>query len=202
MHVSGSKQSRRVVIGAFIVACGHSSVVAAQSEPPSPSGSLVPDSASAALIRSQFLARFEQLQRKLSALANAIPAERYSWRPNQEVRSVAEVYQHLLSDHFRGIAVGFGLADAVITGGPRAFQGLSDPPSKAEVLQHLSETVDFLKEQIARVDAGSLAGTRSIYGRPNTIVWTALNMTAETHEHLGQLIAYARMIGVVPPWSQ
>ena len=134
--LSDSRPSRRMVACAAIALCSLSSPSGAQSGPASPSPSPVPDTASAALIRAQFLAKFEQLQRKLTALANAIPEERYSWRPNQEVRSVAEVYQHLLSDHFRGIAVGFGLADAVITGGPRAFQGLAPglPPTGASVV--------------------------------------------------------------------
>ena len=161
-----------------------------------------PNAAAAALIRAQFLSSFANLHQKLLGLAQAIPAEKYSWRPAPGVRSVAEVYQHLVSEHFRGVAVGFGIPSTVIRQGPAAFQQGLSTLEKAELIRHLQDVGAFLKEKIGALEPAQLAGQRVIYSRSNTIVWTAVNMTGETHEHLGQLIAYARVLGVVPPWSR
>jgi phosphohistidine phosphatase SixA len=161
-----------------------------------------PDAASAALIRAQFLSDFSRLHEKLLALAQAIPADKYQWRPVADVRSVAEIYQHLISDHFRGVAVGFGIPATVIAHGPAAFQQTLSTVEKAELVRHLQEVGAFLTEKIGSLVPAQLAGTRVTYGRSSTIVWTALNMTGETHEHLGQLVVYARILGVTPPWSQ
>jgi phosphohistidine phosphatase SixA len=161
-----------------------------------------PDAASAALIRAQFLANFTSLHGKLLALAQAIPADKYEWRPTPGVRSVAEVYQHLLSEHFRGVAVSFGIPAAMIEEGPAAFHRRLTTVEKEELILHLQDVGAFLKDRIGGLPPSQLAGQRVIYGRSSTIVWSAVNMTGETHAHLGQLIAYARVLGVVPPWSQ
>jgi hypothetical protein len=168
-------------------------------QPPAPA---VPDAAAADLARTQFLADFARLHRKLMDLAGVVPEDRFGWRPAPGARSVAEVYQHLLSDHYRGVAVGFGVARARVDSGPEAFRGLAAPPSRGEALRHLEQVGRFVTSQIAALRPEQLAGTLSIYGQPRTVLWTAVNMTGETHEHLGQLIAYARMMGLVPPWSQ
>ena len=48
----------------------------------------------------------------------------------------------------------------------------------------------------------SIAGTRRLFGAERTIIETSLVMSADLHEHLGQLIAYARVNGITPPWSR
>ena len=50
--------------------------------------------------------------------------------------------------------------------------------------------------------AASLTGTRRFFGTEHTYVETASLMSGDLHEHLGQLIAYARVNGVTPPWSR
>jgi hypothetical protein len=42
----------------------------------------------------------------------------------------------------------------------------------------------------------------TLFGRQRTFPQLAFGMTGDLHEHLGQLIAYARSVNVVPPWSK
>jgi hypothetical protein len=73
--------------------------------------------------------------------------------------------------------------------------------SKEDVLKHLKEGFAYAKAQLNGVDAAQLVGTKKLFGRDLTIIETSLIMSGDLHEHLGQLIAYARVNGVKPPWS-
>ena len=70
------------------------------------------------------------------------------------------------------------------------------------MLKQLRDGFAFAKQGIGGLDPSALAGTRKIFGGDHTIIETSIGVTADLHEHLGQLIAYSRMIGVVPPWSK
>jgi alkanesulfonate monooxygenase SsuD/methylene tetrahydromethanopterin reductase-like flavin-dependent oxidoreductase (luciferase family) len=67
---------------------------------------------------------------------------------------------------------------------------------------HLKEGFAYAKQSINAVDASQLTGSRKLFGGDHNIVETSFAMTDDLHEHLGQLIAYARMNGVTPPWSK
>ena len=41
-----------------------------------------------------------------------------------------------------------------------------------------------------------------MFGRDFTVTELSFAMSGDLHEHLGQLIAYARMNGIKPPWSK
>jgi len=69
-------------------------------------------------------------------------------------------------------------------------------------MKHLKEGFAYAKQSINGLDVAQLTGSRKLFGGDHTIVETSFAMTDDLHEHLGQLIAYARMNGVVPPWSK
>jgi DinB superfamily len=163
----------------------------------------VPDRASALEVRTRFLADLDTLQKKFLALANAIPAEKYSWRPGEGVRSVGEAFMHVASEYYVFAPMAYGAAPSPVVGQGRAafqkFEGMSTQP---EVLKHLVEGFAYMKQAVAGVDAGAITGSQNLFGGQRTIIETSLIMSADLHEHLGQLIAYSRMLGFKPPWSQ
>jgi hypothetical protein len=59
-----------------------------------------------------------------------------------------------------------------------------------------------MKQAVEGLDPAAITGTQKLFGRDATILETSLVMSGDLHEHLGQLIAYARMNGVKPPWSR
>jgi hypothetical protein len=59
-----------------------------------------------------------------------------------------------------------------------------------------------MKQQLTTLDPAALTGTKKLFGADRSIVETSFIMSGDLHEHLGQLIAYARMNGVKPPWSK
>ena len=165
--------------------------------------SRVPDPATATAIRQQFLTDLDTLESKFVALAQAFPDDKYAWRPAPGVRSVGEAFMHVASEFYTYAPVAFTAARSTVVGrGREGFQKFEQMSTKADVLKHLRDGFAYARQNIAALPVDSIAGTRKIFGGERTIIETSQGVTADLHEHLGQLIAYARMNGVVPPWSK
>jgi hypothetical protein len=163
----------------------------------------VPDRASAVEYRKQFLTDLDTLQSKVVALANAVPADKYSWRPAEGVRSFGEVFMHIASEHYIFTPMSFGAPRSpVIPRGQDEFKKFEANSSKDSVLKYLNDGFAYTKASLAAIPDDSLVGQRKLFGRDFTVMETGIGMTADLHEHLGQLIAYARMNGITPPWSK
>ncbi len=144
-----------------------------------------------------FLQDYERASDKLLQLAEAIPAEKFSWRPTPEVRSVSEVFVHVavangfLSKKAAGIEPPAGLdrdAEARVT-------------EKAEVIALLKASQDLVRRALAK-RGGDFQEQVDFFWGPAPVREVFLQMAAHSHEHLGQMIAYTRMAGVAPPWSR
>ena len=154
-------------------------------------------------VRKSYLGELEQLQGRFLQLAEAIPADKYSWRPGPGVRSIGEVFMHVASEYYAWSPRSFGATPSpVITMTAEGFQKFEASATKEDVLKHLKEGYAYGRQAVEGVDAASLMGTRKFFGRDATTVDVALGMSGDLHEHLGQLIAYARMNGIKPPWSK
>jgi uncharacterized damage-inducible protein DinB len=157
----------------------------------------------AVAVRTSYLANVEGLQTKFLQLAEAIPAEKYSWRPAPGVRSIGEVFMHVASEYYAWSPRSFGAAPSpVITMTPEGFQKFESLATKEDVLKHLKEGYAYGRQAIEGVDPATLLATRKFFGRDASTIDVALGMSGDLHEHLGQLIAYARVNGIKPPWSR
>lgn len=162
-----------------------------------------PNADAAREVRVQFLNDLDTLHAKFLALAEAIPAEKYSWRPAAGVRSVGEAFMHSASEFCTYAPVAFGAERSPVVGrGREGFQKFEAMSSKPEVLKHLEEGFTYTKKALGALPDSSIAGKRKLFGADRTIIETSFAVADDLHEHLGQLIAYSRMIGVTPPWSK
>ena len=130
------------------------------------------------------------------ALAEATPEEKFAWRPAPGVRSTSEVYMHI-------VIANFGLLDVT---GPKMPADLKQEmektvTSKAEVIQWLKRSLDAVKQAHLTVTPQDLQRKVHIHDRNATVDGMYLRIIVHANEHMGQLVAYARMTGVVPPWS-
>jgi DinB family protein len=162
-----------------------------------------PDAAAAVEVRRRYMADLDTLQARFVALAQAIPEEKYSWRPAPGVRSVGEAFMHAASEYYTFAPAAYGAQRSPLIGrGEEAFRKFEATATKAEVLKHLQEGPAYARQALGALDPSAISGTRRIFGGDHTIVETSFAVTDDLHEHLGQLIAYARMNGVTPPWSK
>jgi hypothetical protein len=162
-----------------------------------------PDRDAAILVRKEYLLDLDTLQSKFLALAQAIPADKYSWRPAPGVRSVGEVFMHVASEYYVYTPMSFGAARSpAIAKGQPAMDAFEKMSTKDDVLKHLKEGFAYATTAVNGLDPSTLTGTKKLFGGDYTIVATSDGMLADMHEHLGQLIAYCRMNGIKPPWSK
>ncbi|GAA5523299.1 DinB family protein [Aliifodinibius salicampi] len=147
--------------------------------------------------KQQFSQHFDYASRVLS-LAKAMPAEKYSWRPEEGVSSVEEVYTHIARYNFYYPENSLGIP------APEDIdvENIESITGKEEVVAILERSIEYVKEIVRKMDESKLKQETELYGR--TVNGQAVLMQLITHksEHVGQSIAYARMNGVVPPWSE
>lgn len=134
---------------------------------------------------------------QLVALAEATPADKFAWRPAPGVRSTSEVYMHI-------VIANFWLLSAT---GPKMPSDLKQDAeksvtSKAEVIAWLKRSLEAVKQAHLAATPKDLALRVKVDGRDATVDGMYLRIIIHANEHMGQLVAYARMTGVVPPWSK
>jgi uncharacterized damage-inducible protein DinB len=148
--------------------------------------------------RSEVLAEVMIQEDKFLRLAEAIPAEKYSWRPAPDVRSVAEVFLHVS-------AANFNLYKLVGTPPPEGFDVRNLEKSttdKTKVIATLKNSFAHARKAITAMPDANLEKSLDWFGGKNTQRGILLFITRHAAEHLGQSIAYARSVGIVPPWTE
>ena len=148
--------------------------------------------------RSEVLSEVIIQEDKFTRLAEAIPADKYTWRPSPDARSFAEVFLHVS-------AANFNLYKLVGTPPPAAFdvRGLEHSTTdKAKVISILKDSFAHAKDAIKAMPDADLDKSMEWFGGRNTERGILLFIVRHTAEHLGQSIAYARSVGVVPPWTE
>jgi uncharacterized damage-inducible protein DinB len=140
---------------------------------------------------------WKHVSQQLIALAEATPPEKFAWRPAPGVRSTSEVYMHIAMANFYLLSVT----------GPKMPADLKEDAektvtSKAEVINWLKRSLEAVKEAHMAEKPDGLQRKVQIYGRTVTVDGMYLRIIVHANEHMGQLVAYARMTGVVPPWSK
>ena len=147
---------------------------------------------------SDFLKVYSTSTDKVVQLAEAMSADKYAWRPAEGVRSVGEVLMHVAgANYFFGSNLGAEMPEGV---NPQSFDPSS--MSKEEIITTLKESVEFMKSTLNTMDSSALDEEINMFGNPATKRQMMYVTGDHAAEHLGQLIAYARMNGVTPPWSQ
>lgn len=137
------------------------------------------------------------VSRQLVSLAEAIPAEKFAWRPAPGVRSTSEVIMHIAVANFWLLS---------ITGAkpPEDFKPNLEKTvtGKAEAVGWLKRSLDAVKSAHASVTPADLQRKVKVMGRDANVDGMYLRIIVHANEHMGQLVAYARMNGIAPPWSE
>jgi len=136
--------------------------------------------------------------RQLVALAEAIPAEKFAWRPGAGVRSVSEVYMHIALANFYLLSV----TGPKLPADMKSRDLETTVTAKADVIDWLKRSLEAVKTAHAAVKPADLERKVKINGRDATVDGMYLRIIVHANEHMGQLVAYARMNGIVPPWSK
>jgi uncharacterized damage-inducible protein DinB len=148
--------------------------------------------------RSEVLSEVIVQEDKFTRLAEAIPADKFAWRPTPDVRSFAEVFLHVS-------AANYNLYKLVGTPPPTGvdLKGLEKSTTdKAKVIATLKDSFAHAKLAITAMPDADLDKSMDWFGGKNTERGILLFIVRHAAEHLGQSIAYARFAGIVPPWTE
>jgi uncharacterized damage-inducible protein DinB len=133
-------------------------------------------------MKAQALVDLQQLQKKYMDLAQAIPADKYTWRPEPGVRSVSELFLHVA-------AANYGIPEKSTT-------------DKAKVIEQLNDSFTYAIAAVKKMSNADFAKAEKKLGPDANDGDVIYILVTHNHEHLGQSIAYARMNGVTPPWTE
>ncbi|MEP6730355.1 MAG: DinB family protein [bacterium] len=159
------------------------------------------DAKSAATMRQEYMADLDTLHTKFMALANAIPEDKYSWRPASGVRSISEALMHVATEWYFWVPGSVGGGPPADFGTPRETIAAKEKISaKKDVIAELNKSWAHSQAQLAASDPAKLTGAYKPWGF--SLPKASYAMAGDLHEHLGQMISYARAVGVTPPWSK
>ena len=153
-----------------------------------------------------FIADLERVGGRLAELAEAVPADKFSWAPSDEVRTVSEVYMHAtFVNTFLPMSLGAAPPEGLeMSEGMNPMELMKkweeEVTDKDEVIERLNASFAYAAKAVPTIT--DLETTVETFGFPGTKRAYLLILLTHAHEHLGQSIAYARSMGVVPPWSQ
>jgi len=146
--------------------------------------------------RGEFIRDLDEVQKKILDLAAAVPADKYSWRPGPGVRSVSEVYMHIAGGNYF-LATFVGVQPPATM--PKEIEKITE---KSAVLAELRKSFDHVRAVVNKTPDEDLEKSVNMFGQATTERGVYVTILEHLHEHLGQSVAYARMNGVVPPWSR
>jgi uncharacterized damage-inducible protein DinB len=146
-----------------------------------------------------------ELEKKVMDLGRAMPDTAHDWRPAKGVRSTAEVLMHIAADNYFIPAV-MGSAAPAETGVTKEYKSAvafeQKKVGRDALFAEVQKSFAFLKNTMAAVPDAKLSEPVEVFGQKNTHRGMWILAVTHLHEHLGQLIAYARSNNVVPPWSK
>jgi uncharacterized damage-inducible protein DinB len=140
---------------------------------------------------------WKHVSKQLVDLAEATPQDKFAWRPAPGVRSTSEVYMHIALANFYLLSVTGPKMPADVKEGME-----KSVTAKADVIKWLKRSLDAVKEAHASITPKDLDRKVHIADRDATVDGMYLRIIVHANEHMGQLIAYARMSGITPPWSK
>jgi uncharacterized damage-inducible protein DinB len=148
-------------------------------------------------MKAQSLLDLERVQKKFVDLANAVPADKLTWRPSADSRSFAEVFLHVAGERY-------GILGMMGATAPTDFNGKTFEKSttdRAKIVAELNRSWEFTQKAIngmSNADFAKLLPKLAPQANAGDVVYI---LVGDAHEHLGQAVAYARENGIVPPWT-
>ena len=142
------------------------------------------------------------LRKKFMALAKAVPADELGWRPMEGTRSFRDVFAHVAAE---------GNTETVMFGGKLPAGSLADFDAEEvrlgklpddQLIAAMDRSLQSLSATLGGLTLDKMNTSITYYGRPTLPRIAATYTLNDLHEHLGQVVSYARMNQIVPPWSK
>ena len=191
-----------VCVAAFLGASGVSAGPAAQAAnaaPAAPAGqSAATDKTAPSYdMKAQAIQDLQDMQKKFTSLAEAIPADKYGWKPGEGVRTTSELFLHVASANY-------GIPNILGVPTPAGFNGKTYEKSttdKTKIIDELNKSFTSAIGMVQNMTNADFAKPEKKLGPDANDGDVVYLLVVHAHEQLGHAIVYARSNGVVPPWT-
>jgi len=148
-------------------------------------------------LRGEIQQQLDDAEQKLIQLASVVPPDKFGWRPAPGVRSFGEVCLHVAGGNYE-IGAMWGMK---VPAGVDLAKIEAQGAEKGNAIAAMRVSFEQVRESIAAMSDGKVEQPITYFGHPGTVRLALIEAAVHAHEHLGQAIAYARMNGIVPPWT-
>jgi uncharacterized damage-inducible protein DinB len=134
-----------------------------------------------------------RFNKNMVAAAEAMPAEKYSFKPTLEMNTFAHLTMH--------IAEGNNALCSQISGTPApTSEKLAETDPKDKLVAGLKASFDFCATALANVDDSKLTEPMLLFGRvPSSRAGALIALGMGFADHYGQEAIYLRLSGILPP---
>jgi uncharacterized damage-inducible protein DinB len=150
-------------------------------------------------MKAQSIIDLQQMQQKYAQLAQAIPADKYTWRPEEGTRSVSELFLHVAGANY-GIPTMMTGTTPARDYKREGFE--TSTTDKAKIIEQLNKSFAYAIASVQKMSNADFAKPEKKLGPDANDGDVIYILVTHNHEHLGQSIAYARVNGVTPPWTE
>ncbi len=148
-------------------------------------------------MKAQALLDLEGVNKKCVELAQALPTDKLTWRPSADTRSFAEVFLHVAGERYSILK----MMGANPPDGFKAREFEKSTTEKDKIVEDLNQSWDFASKTMNGMTNADFAKPLPKLGPQANEGDVIYILVSDAHEHLGQLIAYARQNGITPPWT-
>ena len=129
------------------------------------------------------------------AIAEAMPADKYGYKPTPEVRSFGEIIAHVAGE---GRMEMEAVAGAPL-GSSERYESLRD---RTEIVRALAEFFDYGATVLANMNDQQALGSATLRQRQTPRWVIVMGVIGHNKEHYGNLVTYLRLNNITPPASQ
>jgi uncharacterized damage-inducible protein DinB len=148
-------------------------------------------------MKAQALLDLQAVNKKCVDLAEALQNDKLTWRPSPDTRSFAEVFLHVAGERYSILSMMGANPPAGFK--PKEFE--KSTTEKDRIVEDLNQSWDFVNKTINGMSNADFAKLLPKLGPEANQGDVVYMLVTDAHEHLGQLVAYARQNGIVPPWT-
>jgi uncharacterized damage-inducible protein DinB len=148
-------------------------------------------------MKAQSLLDLDAQNKKFIQLAEALPQEKFTWRPSPDARSFAEVFLHVSGERYQ--ILGLGGATPPADFDPKTYE--KSTTDKTKIVAELKKSGEFMQSTINAMTNADFAKLLPKLGPEANAGDVVYILVVDCHEHMGQVVAYARENGIVPPWT-
>ncbi len=133
--------------------------------------------------------------KNLLAAAEAMPADKYGFRPTPGQWTFGKIIVHIAGDNMV-------TCSAIAGDKPMKHPEVSETASKEAQVAALKSSLDFCAAAIAKVTDAQLTDTVSYYGEPSLRVGALIGLVEDWSDHYSQQAGYLRLNGILPPTAK